>query len=81
MIYNGKEDVFMKKTAKITAALAMMGLLAFAAAGCGGDGNAKSSAGKDKLKFGVTHFVDSLLPTRNFFSWVGMRFRPCVMLV
>ena len=29
MIYNGKEDVFMKKTAKITAALAMMGLLAF----------------------------------------------------
>ena len=44
MVYNGKEDVFMKKTAKITAALAMMGLLAFAAAGCGGDDSAKSGA-------------------------------------
>lgn len=42
MIYNGKEDVFMKKAAKITAALAMMGLLAFAAAGCGGDDSAKA---------------------------------------
>ena len=63
MVYNGKEDVFMKKTAKITAALAMMGLLAFAAAGCGGDDSAKSGAAKDTVKFGVTNFADSLEPT------------------
>ena len=64
----------MKKTAKITAALAMMGLLAFAAAGCGGDDSAKSSAAKDTVKFGVTNFADSLEPTDNFFSWVVMRY-------
>lgn len=74
MVYNGKEDVFMKKTAKITAALAMMGLLAFAAAGCGGDDSAKSGAAKDTVKFGVTNFADSLEPTDNFFSWVVMRY-------
>jgi len=64
----------MQKTAKITAALAMMGLLAFAAAGCGGDDSAKSSAAKDTVKFGVTNFADSLEPTDNFFSWVVMRY-------
>mgnify|MGYP000284953843 CR=1 FL=1 len=60
MVYNGKEDVFMKKAAKITAALAMMGLLAFAAAGCGGDDSAKSSAAKDTVKFGVTNLPTAL---------------------
>lgn len=64
----------MKKTAKITAALAMMGLLAFAAAGCGGDDSAKSGGAKDTVKFGVTNFADSLEPTDNFFSWVVMRY-------
>lgn len=64
----------MKKAAKITAALAMMGLLAFAAAGCGGDDSAKSGAAKDTVKFGVTNFADSLEPTDNFFSWVVMRY-------
>ena len=75
MVYNGKEDVFMKKAAKITAALAMMGLLAFAAAGCGGDDSAKSGAATgDTLKFGVTNFADSLEPTDNYFGWVVMRY-------
>lgn len=64
----------MKKAAKITAALAMMGLLAFAAAGCGGDDSAKSGGAKDTVKFGVTNFADSLEPTDNFFSWVVMRY-------
>lgn len=48
----------------------MMGLLAFAAAGCGGDDSAKSGAAKDTVKFGVTNFADSLEPTDNFFSWL-----------
>lgn len=52
----------------------MMGLLAFAAAGCGGDDSAKSGAAKDTVKFGVTNFADSLEPTDNFFSWVVMRY-------
>ena len=52
----------MNKAAKLTAALAMMGLLAFAAAGCGGDDKSAAATG-DTLKFGVTNFADSLEPT------------------
>ena len=63
----------MKKAAKITAALAMMGLLAFAAAGCGGDDKSAAATG-DTLKFGVTNFADSLEPTDNYFGWVVMRY-------
>lgn len=52
----------MKKTIKFTAAVAMIGLLAFTSAGCGGD-DKKAAAAKDTLKFGVTNFADSLEPT------------------
>ena len=48
----------MKKTIKFTAAVAMIGLMAFASAGCGGD-DKKAAAAKDTLKFGVTNFADS----------------------
>ena len=51
----------MKKTIKFTAAVAMIGLMAFASAGCGGD-DKKAAAAKDTLKFGVTNFADSLEP-------------------
>lgn len=44
----------MKKTIKFTAAVAMIGLMAFASAGCGGD-DKKAAAAKDTLKFGVTN--------------------------
>ena len=63
----------MNKAAKLTAALAMMGLLAFAAAGCGGDDKSATATG-DTLKFGVTNFADSLEPTDNYFGWVVMRY-------
>ena len=55
-----------------TAAAAMIGVLALAAAGCGGD--EKAAPVTDTLKFGVTNFADSLEPTDNFFSWVVMRY-------
>lgn len=64
----------MNKTLKLTAALAMMGIMAFAAAGCGGDDAEKTAAAKDTLKFGVTNFADSLEPTDNYFGWVVMRY-------
>jgi hypothetical protein len=38
----------MKKTIKFTAAVAMIGLMAFASAGCGGD-DKKAAAAKDNL--------------------------------
>lgn len=63
----------MNKFMKTTAAAAMIGLLAFAAAGCGGS-DSKSGAAKDTLKFGVTNFADSLDPTENYFGWVVMRY-------
>ena len=50
----------MKKMFKATAAAAMIGLLAFAAAGCGGD---KKAEHKEVVKFGVTNFADSLETT------------------
>ena len=81
MVYNGKEDVFMKKAAKITAALAMMGLLAFAAAGCGGDDFAKSGGAKETGKFCVNKFADRHETNENFFSWVVMRYGPGGCLV
>ncbi|MGM9520842.1 MAG: ABC transporter substrate-binding protein, partial [Phascolarctobacterium sp.] len=59
----------MKKLYKISAAAAMIGLLAFAAAGCGG-GDKKAAAKKDVVKFGVTNFADSLETTDNYFGWV-----------
>ncbi len=62
----------MKKALKVTAAAAMIGLLAFAAAGCGGGD--KQAAHKDTAKFGVTNFADSLEPTDNYFGWVVMRY-------
>lgn len=62
----------MKKALKITAAAAMIGLLAFAAAGCGGSDS--KTAHKDTAKFGVTNFADSLEPTDNYFGWVVMRY-------
>lgn len=61
----------MNKLLKVTAATAMVGLLAMAA-GCGGD--KKAATEKTSLKFGVTNFADSLEPTDNFFSWVIMRY-------
>lgn len=64
----------MNKTLKFTAAAAMIGLLAFAAAGCGGSGDKKTAAAKDTLKFGVTNFADSLEPTDNYFGWIVMRY-------
>ncbi len=63
----------MNKSIKFTAAAAMIGLLALAAAGCGG-GDKKAAAAKDTLKFGVTNFADNLEPTDNFFSLVVMRY-------
>ena len=63
----------MKKTIKFTAAVAMIGLMAFASAGCGGD-DKKAAAAKDTLKFGVTNFADSLEPTDNYFGWIVMRY-------
>lgn len=48
---------------KATAAAAMIGLLAFAAAGCGGD---KKAEHKEVVKFGVTNFADSLETTDNY---------------
>ncbi len=62
----------MKKMYKVTAAAAMIGLLAFAAAGCGGGD--KKAEHKDTAKFGVTNFADSLEPTDNYFGWVVMRY-------
>lgn len=64
----------MNKTLKFTAAAAMIGLLVFAAAGCGGSGDQKTAATKDTLKFGVTNFADSLEPTDNYFGWIVMRY-------
>lgn len=56
---------------KATAAAAMIGLLAFAAAGCGGD---KKAEHKEVVKFGVTNFADSLETTDNYFGWIVMRY-------
>lgn len=64
----------MNKAKKLTAALAMMGLLAFAAAGCGGGEEKSAAATGDTVKFGVTNFADNLETTDNFFSWVVMRY-------
>lgn len=61
----------MKKMFKATAAAAMIGLLAFAVAGCGGD---KKAEHKEVVKFGVTNFADSLETTDNYFGWVVMRY-------
>lgn len=61
----------MKRTAKAAAA-AMIGILALAATGCGGD--EKAAPVGDTIKFGVTNFADNLEPTDNFFSWVVMRY-------
>lgn len=63
----------MKKMLKMTAAASMVGLLALAAAGCGG-GEKKAAGPMDTVKFGVTNFADSLEPTDNFFSWIVMRY-------
>lgn len=57
----------------MTAAASMVGLLALAAAGCGG-GEKKAAGPMDTVKFGVTNFADSLEPTDNFFSWIVMRY-------
>ena len=62
----------MKKIVKISAAVALMGVLAASAAGCGGDD--KKAVVKDTLKFGVTNFADSLETTDNYFGWVVMRY-------
>ncbi|MCQ2359240.1 MAG: ABC transporter substrate-binding protein, partial [Phascolarctobacterium sp.] len=64
----------MKKLFKATAAAAMVGLLAFAAAGCGGGDKKAAPAAKDTLKMGVTNFADSFEPTENYFGWVVMRY-------
>ena len=64
----------MNKTLKITAAAAMVGLMAFAAAGCGGGDKKAAKGPKDTLKVGVTNFADSLEPTDNYFGWVLMRY-------
>ena len=64
----------MKKLLKVTAAAAMVGLLALAAAGCGGGGDKKAAEKKETAKFGVTNFADSLEPTDNYFGWVVMRY-------
>ncbi|WP_337486037.1 ABC transporter substrate-binding protein, partial [Phascolarctobacterium succinatutens] len=61
----------MKKMFKATAAAAMIGLLAFAVAGCGGD---KKAEHKEVVKFGVTNFADSLETTDNYFGWIVMRY-------
>ncbi|MDO4179307.1 MAG: ABC transporter substrate-binding protein [Phascolarctobacterium sp.] len=66
----------MKKLFKVSAAATMVGLLALAAAGCGG-GDKKAATAKanpDVLKVGVTNFADSLEPTDNYFGWVVMRY-------
>ncbi|MGM9583087.1 MAG: ABC transporter substrate-binding protein [Phascolarctobacterium sp.] len=63
----------MKKLYKVSAAAAMIGLLALAAAGCGG-GEKKAAAKKEVVKFGVTNFADSLETTDNYFGWVVMRY-------
>jgi peptide/nickel transport system substrate-binding protein len=63
----------MRKMFKVTAAAAMIGLMAFAAAGCGG-GDKKEAAKKEVLKMGVTNFADSLETTDNYFGWVVMRY-------
>ena len=39
----------MKKTIKFTAAVAMIGLMAFASAGCGGDDKKDTIAGSNKV--------------------------------
>lgn len=64
----------MKKLFKVSAAAAMIGLLAFAAAGCGGGDKKAASGPKEVLKFGVTNFADSLETTDNYFGWVVMRY-------
>ena len=63
----------MKKMLKMTAAASMVGLLALAAAGCGG-GEKKATVSADKVKFGVTNFADSLDPTDNYCSWAVSRY-------
>lgn len=63
----------MKKFVKVSAAAAMVGLMALAASGCGG-GDKKATISNEKIKFGVTNFADSLEPTDNFYSWVVMRY-------
>lgn len=63
----------MKKMFKTAAAAAMVGLMAMAAAGCGG-GEKKATGNMDTVRFGVTNFADNLEPTDNFFSWIVMRY-------
>lgn len=64
----------MKRLFKISAAAAMVGVLALAASGCGGDSSKKANITSEMVKFGVTNFADNLDPADNFFSWVVMRY-------
>ena len=64
----------MKRLFKISAAAAMVGVLALAASGCGGDSSKKANITNEMVKFGVTNFADNLDPADNFFSWVVMRY-------
>ena len=64
----------MKKLFKISAAAAMIGVLALAASGCGGGSSKKANVTNEVVKFGVTNFADNLDPADNFFSWVVMRY-------
>ena len=64
----------MKKLFKISAAAAMIGVLALAASGCGGGSSKKANVTNEMVKFGVTNFADNLDPADNFFSWVVMRY-------
>ena len=63
----------MKKLYKISTAVAMVGLFALAAAGCGG-GDKNAAGPNENLKFGVTNFADSLETTDNYFGWTVMRY-------
>lgn len=64
----------MKRLFKISAAAAMVGVLALAASGCGGGSSKKANITNEMVKFGVTNFADNLDPADNFFSWVVMRY-------
>ena len=64
----------MKRLFKISAAAAMIGVLALAASGCGGGSSKKANVTNEMVKFGVTNFADNLDPADNFFSWVVMRY-------
>lgn len=64
----------MKLTWKKTAAAVLVGMMALAAAGCGGgDKKADKAAVKDNFKFGMTNFADTLEPTTTTVSWMVLR--------